>query len=339
MNKSEWDFPFAFIVCGIGMKKILVITSKTDEHADYIIEKCNSIGCDNIVRFNTEDFFSNIKTTFDGNSIRTYIKDSCLSFDTNEIYTVWYRRPVVPSLDNYEDEGIKKFMREQYTAYINGLYYCTHESSLWINDLRRALFAKNKIYQLSLANKIGFKVPKVIVSNDYDDILKFARHETICNKTLDVPRYSIDGQNHPYMTRKVTYEDIRDNKESIEACPSMFEEYIDKLYDIRVVIFGEHIYAFEIHSQSNELSSVDVRGVDPEKLEHRAHSLPQNIIFLIKEFMDIQGLVFSSMDLLLSKQGEYYFLENNVNGQWLWLEYMTSIDMSSSFIEFLKNHR
>ena len=47
----------------------------------------------------------------------------------------------------------------------------------------------------------------------------------------------------------------------------------------------------------------------------------------------MQNLYFSSIDLILSADNEYYFIENNCNGQWLWLENVTGKNMSDEFID------
>ena len=49
--------------------------------------------------------------------------------------------------------------------------------------------------------------------------------------------------------------------------------------------------------------------------------------------MKMQNLYFSSIDLILSADNEYYFIENNCNGQWLWLENVTGKNMSDEFID------
>lgn len=323
------------------MNKILIITSKKDVHVDYILSKCIDFGIDeDCIRLNTEDFADNVKASFDGRRFTVKLKDSERIFSSEDIYTVWYRRPQPMYLGAYDDKGVEKFIRQQYNVFMNGLYYCTHDSALWINDLGKALLAKNKLYQLQVANEVEFNIPKLIVSNNYEDIERFCNETSVvCNKSLDLPRYSINGTEYAYMTRMVKDKnEISDHRAELEVCPVLFEEFIDKLYDIRVVIFGKHMFAFEIHSQDENLATIDMRGIDPCRLIHRSHILPQEIKNKIFAFMQRQGLVFSSMDLLLTREGKYYFIENNQNGQWLWLENLTDVDMSSDFINFMLKH-
>jgi D-alanine-D-alanine ligase-like ATP-grasp enzyme len=42
-----------------------------------------------------------------------------------------------------------------------------------------------------------------------------------------------------------------------------------------------------------------------------------------------------SLDFSLNKNGEYYFLEVNPNGQWLWLEHKTGVSISKEIANSL----
>jgi glutathione synthase/RimK-type ligase-like ATP-grasp enzyme len=129
--------------------------------------------------------------------------------------------------------------------------------------------------------------------------------------------------------------EIIHHRESIARCPVLVQEYIGKKFDIRVVVIGEENFAFEIHSQENLLSKHDFRGVAPNFLKHSVHILPEEINQLIQSFVQKQGLIFSAIDFVLSTNDEYYFLENNPNGQWLWLQLLTDVNLTERMINLL----
>jgi len=56
------------------------------------------------------------------------------------------------------------------------------------------------------------------------------------------------------------------------------------------------------------------------------------------KYMQHQKLIYSSFDFVRSKNGEIFFIENNPNGQWLWLELQTGIKISEAFINTLLNN-
>ena len=320
------------------MKKILFITSKEDEHSDYIIRKISERNYkSDIIRINTEDFASNIIASFNGSNFNVKILDSKRTFCSDEIISVWYRRPLPIKTSYSEDHDVNKFIDSQWKIFLEALYSCTKDNALWVNPLESQIYAKNKIYQLKIAKECGLKIPEVLVTNDKEETKQFFKnHNIICNKSLTVPRYTMNNQQFSYMTKIVDKKIFEENMNSITICPTLFEQYIEKDSDIRVVVFGNEIYAFEILSQTQELSKIDYRGLSPELLKHRQIFLPDNIKNKILNFMKKQNLFFSSMDLVKIKE-EYYFIENNNNGQWLWLEYLTGVDLSTRFIELLVN--
>ncbi len=108
--------------------EVLIVTSKDDEHMDYIIQKCNDMGLgEKIIRLNTEDFISNVETWFDGVDFTVKIKDSGRSFTGEDIQMVWYRRPVKVKAD-YGEEGGSRFVVSRAETFQQGLYYFTHLS-------------------------------------------------------------------------------------------------------------------------------------------------------------------------------------------------------------------
>ncbi|MFA7036559.1 MAG: hypothetical protein WC183_09605 [Methanosarcina sp.] len=98
---------------------------------------------------------------------------------------------------------------------------------------------------------------------------------------------------------------------------------------------GRKKYACEIHSQDAAGSEIDFRLIKPEKIVHKPHDLPPDIDAKIEIFMDRMGLQFSAMDLVLDEDGKYWFLENNCNGQWLWIEYLTGMPLIQSMVDLL----
>lgn len=320
--------------------KVLIITSKDDAHADHIIIKLNSLGySDDVIRINTEDFVHNCEVSFDGASIEVDILDSKRKFNSSTIKSVWYRRPKDFEITTNEEESVKAFIRKQSTAFLRGLYFCCHDSAKWINPLPAVHRSRIKMQQLQLARKIGFTIPDTLITNNEDKALNFFRkHGEICTKSLDEPYFTLNEHLFPMFTRLISDEkELLRNTDSIRRCPVFFQQYINKQLDIRVVVFGARVFAFEIHSQENELSLLDFRGASPHLLRHELHQLPSKIKNLILSFVKAQGLISCSLDLVLTNTGQYYFLENNPNGQWLWLEFNTKTDLTSQMIELLLN--
>ncbi len=320
--------------------KALIITSANDPHSDFIIDRFNKEGfSEKVVRLNTEDFLGNVDISYQNKSFRIHLKDSKRNFSSDEILSVWFRRPQKINSTVYDQPEVNLFCEQQANAVLRGLYFCLHDTAIWINPLPSIHRARIKLQQLTTAKALGFDVPETLVTNNPQEaLLFFDVHELICNKSLDEPNFYLDGKLYPYLTRLIrSRSEIEDAFDAIKICPTLFQQYIAKLFDVRVVVVGYKIFAFEIHSQTHELSKIDFRGKSPENMIHRPHILPDYITELILEFMKRQQLVYSAFDFVYAEDKRYYFLENNCNGQWLWLELMTDVRISDALMDILCN--
>lgn len=318
----------------MNRKKTLIISSRQDDHVDFVVSSMNSMGLgDLVVRLNTEDFIDNCDVLFDGMGFEILFRDSGRRLVNNEIKSVWYRRPMDFLIDE-PDTNVTEFIYAETNAFLEGVYFCCHDSALWINPLPALYRAEAKMQQIQLAKQVGLRTPHTVISNRPDKILDlFNSSDEVCYKLLGKPNKR--RKTHSLLTQIITRDQVITNRHSIERCPAFFQEYITKRYDIRVIVSGSDIFAVEIHSQTNPLSQFDFRGVAPEQLKHQIHDLPEDIVRLIKEYMQLQGIIFASMDFLLSEGGDYIFLESNPNGQWLWLELLAEVKISRSLIKLM----
>lgn len=320
------------------MNKTLIITSKTDIHADKIIDVANSKGLCNIVRFNTEDFLTNCDYCYTPNSFELHFRDSDLKINSFEIKNVWFRRPEKQVLKN-EDEGLNEFILNQTNAFLRGLYFFTHSTAKWYNPLTSLHNSRFKLEQLRLAKSVGLKVPNTIITNNISEASDFFKQNSgeVISKSLDEPTYSLKGKMRALFTKKIKLETLLLNPNSLNFCPTLLQEFIKKKFDVRVVVFNKKVFAFKIHSQENNLSKIDFRGISPDNLKHTFIDLPKEIESKILKYTEIQNLNFSSMDLLIDENDSFIFIENNPNGQWLWLEYMSDVKLSEIFLNELNN--
>ena len=315
---------------------ILFITSKDDEHTDHMIDYFNkNLSEASVIRLNTEDFSTNCHISFDGNKVIIEILDSGKIIDSETVHAVVYRRPKKIITEHIGDKYTQEFVLKQFNAFIKGFYFCTHDSALWVNPLPSLHRAKIKFQQLQLAKKLKFHTPNTLVTNKKDNVINFIeKNKKICMKSLDAPSFVTDNYIYPLYTKIVEKSYILNHLENIEISPIFLQKYIDKKYDIRVVVIGEKLFSFEIHSQEHSDSIVDFRGAILD-IVYKEHILPKEIENKIFTFVKKQNLHYSSMDFVLTPDNNYYFIENNPNGQWLWLELETGIDITSHYCNLI----
>jgi len=114
--------------------------------------------------------------------------------------------------------------------------------------------------------------------------------------------------------------------------PSIFQEYIEKDYELRITVVGERVFSAKVESQHNEKTKIDWRK---EKLKFTEYKLPDAISKKCVLLLKTLDLNFGAIDLIKTKSGEYIFLEINPNGQWAWIEFDTKLEISEAIISFL----
>ena len=72
-------------------------------------------------------------------------------------------------------------------------------------------------------------------------------------------------------------------------------------------------------------------------LTYQIHQLPTSIEQACVRLVEVFNLQFSAIDLIVTPEGEYVFLEQNGNGQWLWLERETGQPMTEALIDLLES--
>ncbi len=192
------------------------------------------------------------------------------------------------------------------------------------------------MHQLKLARKIGFKIPKTIITNIPQEALNFYRlmKGKIITKSIgDGFVRTEDKMLHTYTTRVKEHMDFG----LIRNCPTLFQEEVLKMNELRITIVGRKIFAVEIDSQKYKASSLDWRKAvyKFDKIPHRVVELPVRLKQKLLLLLDHYGLNFGAIDMAKTPEGEYVFFELNPAGQFLWLEDLTGLPLASEMAKFL----
>lgn len=309
------------------MKPILVVTNSKDLTVDYIINKySNEVP---IYRFNV-DRFSEYQITFSNNESCFFtISNQHWALNSSQIGSVYYRKPELPDLSEYE-ERYRLLMQRELITFIEGIVETVGDIALTRPSVLRR--ADNKILQLKLAQKVGFHIPFSLITNSS----KEARHLTNQSKSIVKPlSYGriIDKQKNRLGIIQTNLVDSTTDFIGLDLSPAYFQHYISKDTEIRVTIVGRDVFAVEINSSN----PIDWRKQDA-KIEYKLTEIPKEIINKCFELMDELFLEFGAFDFIIHS-GEYIFLEVNANGQWLWLEEATKVNISGAIINYLKGEK
>lgn len=317
---------------------ILILTSKLDSHTDEVIR---SLAKKNIkvFRVNTEDLLSKYEINFGVNQDRSWeakiIDEFGRILDLTKQKVAWLRKPDFNFFDNNSDKSAEElFAESEIKAFINSIYSLPDIN--WINPPFIATGAKVKFQQLLLANRLGIKTPKTIITNQPERAKEFfvSCGEEILLKSIYTANVTINGINQAIPSKKLGKEQFYSNYQNIALCPTQLQEYIEKAFELRITIIGEKVFAVKIDSQLHEETKVDWR-LHTKLNPHSIFDLPASIEKFCIDFLREQGLVYGAMDFIVTPQGEYYFLENNPFGQYLWLEIETGIPLTETMCDLL----
>ena len=281
-----------------------------------------------VIRLNTEDFGDALTTLAldgDGWSGASEILTSRRVVDLGRVKSVWWRRPhrLVPPPNLSEQQTL--FAEVELDHAFHGMlatldcYWMSHPDSLRASRL--------KLEQLHRAQSLGFDVPRTIVTNDPETVRSFfeASSGKIVYKTLSSPTLAAERLQHVTpdalpsmtMTTPITSREL-ERVASVRTVPCLFQEYVPKRAEYRVTVIGDTAVPVEIDSQSEPSSVHDWRRA--RRVPLRLASLPTGLTERCLAFVRSYGLNYSALDLILTPDGRYVFLENNPNGQFHFID-------------------
>jgi glutathione synthase/RimK-type ligase-like ATP-grasp enzyme len=231
---------------------------------------------------------------------------------SKDIKGVWHRKAWgIPVPEELDEEYRKIFL----SGYANLRYnlITVLENIPWINPYENERkIDGNKMLQLKTAKENHLAVPKTIFSNDEEKITAFF-HE-FCNgkavaKLHSLTAKTMNGEN--LISTMIIEEDTLQHIADIMYCPMIFQPYIDKEYELRIVYIAGDFFTGKINNSDN----ADWRVAQGNYI-WSAYKLPENIKAGLASMMQEMGLYIGAIDMIRGKDGEYYFLEVNPQGEW-----------------------
>jgi glutathione synthase/RimK-type ligase-like ATP-grasp enzyme len=248
--------------------------------------------------------------------------------DLADVAAVWYRRPQPFVLAaGLSRPSHRTFAYNESHEAIAGLWQML--DVFWMNHPTRDEVAGRKAYQLVVANACGLQIPPTLISNDPDEVRRFLA-ERGPNDTI-YKAFSATQQEWRE-TRLVRDEELA-VLDQVRHAPVIFQEYVPARYDLRVTVVGGQIFAAAIHSQDTQYR-VDFR-IDMNSATVEPHDLPPGVASSVHALMGQLGLVYGAIDMRLTPDGRYVFLEINPAGQWLFIEGRTGQRISAAVAETL----
>ncbi|OGE31561.1 hypothetical protein A2631_01475 [Candidatus Daviesbacteria bacterium RIFCSPHIGHO2_01_FULL_44_29] len=323
---------------------VLILTDKNESSATKVIEHLREID-QPFSRIDVSSVFesqSKIKL-----NIKTGILDGYVQcrdgnkIDIESVKSVWVRRPKPISVPASWTAIEKQFIEDEFTSALWSFCTCLGDV-YWMNHplYSRHLLEHNKLYQLKLATASGLRVPATLVTNDPEQLIDFCEKSggSIAIKAVRSRIFQESpGIASGIYTNRVFTDYLKQHAADIALAPIMAQEYVPKKLEFRVTVVGHQVLACAIYSQDSERTKDDWRRYDFAKVKHENRVLPEDINIALLRLMDKCCLTYGAMDMILTPEGEYFFLEVNPSGQYEWIENLTKLPISRSIAEALAN--
>jgi glutathione synthase/RimK-type ligase-like ATP-grasp enzyme len=320
---------------------VLVITNDHDEHADAVIEELDRRAVP-VFRFHPEEFPDACSLSIDirDGHIAGEIRTANHRVAFHDICAAWYRRSrrlfaPLPSLNLLQGD-LDNFVKVQSSATLTALFASLQ--TLWVGQPFKLRRAEVKALQLAEASKAGLLTPGTLISNDPERAAVFveAVGDADCAiKPLIATR--VDGPEGARLPLTTTLPHGH-ALDSVAHAPTIFQPYVDKAFELRCVVMGDKVFTAKLDSQAKTSARKDWRAaaVDEEgDVDHELFDLPKHVEAAIQRLMRSFDINFASIDLIVTPDHEFVFLDLNPNGQWLWLEEELGLPLVASMADLL----
>ncbi len=241
----------------------------------------------------------------------------------SDIDVIWYRRIHLPqrTIANGTDPAYADVINFSCTATLMGIL-ANQFRGRWISDPDATRAAENKLVQLSAARAAGLRIPRTLVSQDPETIRSFC--DSIAGRVIMKPLRAARDRN--LLTVEVSPE-VHLSPGSLRQCPTIFQEYVPGTRHLRVLRCGTLTLAFAIDSADLDWRpnlDVPISQVD----------LDTGTLDGLERVMAVLNLRMGVFDLKVDDEGPVW-LEVNPQGQFLFLEGATGVDVTGPFSSFL----
>lgn len=244
--------------------------------------------------------------------------------DVRQLDVIWLRRINYPqNVPGYisDPDVLNSINRDCRTA-LSGLLI-NEFSGMWINHPLASHWAENKLIQLHAARSAGFRIPHTIVSQDPARIKKFCatHHNNVVVKTV------AGSSTRPLCTIMMT-DEVLASEEALLLSPAVYQEYIPGYQHIRAHCFGDAVYTVLIETQELDWR-LNLR------VPFKIVELDSEVKERLRKVLTTLGLKMGVFDLKLDTDSTLVWLEVNPQGQFLFAEALTGLELISAFSNWL----
>ena len=305
---------------------VLILSENSDHSTSEVMQWLEYYG-EKTVRINIEDqdtsFFS-----YDIEKQEMIIETEGKQVSTKDIDAIWYRRGGVPlRFKTNPKERLKGTFTEpdifeRFRTHINEeartvkefIHYFLDQIDRQVGSWHNS--SVNKLIVLHKATKLGIDVPASFVSSNRTAMQNYKQEKgrVITKAISDGVFFENNEIGYISYTEDVEDEVLEEMPE--QSFPSLLQERLDKAYELRVFYLCGKFYAMAIFSQLDAQTETDFRKYNHEKPNRFVpYQLPKEEEEKLDKLMKDLNLQTGSIDIVVTKDQRYVFLEVNPVGQ------------------------
>jgi len=317
---------------------VLIITNDHDEHADAVSGELAKRGVP-VFRFHPADFpdSCNVSIEIEERRVHGELRTRAGRVRFDDICAAWYRRSgnLYDTRVTITSEKLDNYVKIQSQATLSAL--CSNLQTLWISHPLALRRAEVKALQLVEASKAGLRIPHTLISNDPDRASTFVEALGLADCAIKpLLAVGVTDDQGGFRMPLTAMLPRGHSLESVAHAPTILQPYVEKAFELRCVVIGDKIFAAKMDTQADEKSRIDSRGGEPD---HEIFELPDEVEASLHRVMESFALNFASLDMIVTPDGEFVFLDLNPNGQWLWLEFELGLPLVATMADLLtSNH-
>lgn len=329
---------------------VLIFSESTCHTTSEVIEWLQHFGC-NVLRLNHDDKAVKLKRIdIHKNEIVVSTSDD-QEVNLLDAKSVWYRRRGISNnflnlqlergqLDSiFPEKGEANYIYANVKSEVSKILEYVYIRTQELNKSLGSHFNSdlNKLVVLEYAREVGLNIPQTVVLNDEQQTREFIEHaeKGVITKAISDGIYHFANLNAYYSyTEKITLDEL--DRADRPWFHSLFQSQIEKDIEIRAFFFDNTFYSMAIFSQRNAQTEVDFRKYDAVKPNRTvAYQLPQETEDQLRRLFAKLNLNTGSVDLILDKTGNYYFLEINPVGQFGMVSYPCNYQLEKKVAKYL----
>jgi hypothetical protein len=303
---------------------ILIVAPEADVHARRVAQEIEMLGARAaIVDWSAAGAGTVASVGLGSGGLRRTIRsETAQALDLADVGAIWTRRvkpaTVSPSILDAEQ---RRFAAAEWRDLLYGLF----DSTSVVSPLA-AQRAATKPEQLARAPLAGLAIPDTLITSDPSEANEFidAHQGMVVHKAMN-------GPSDRLLETCQWDERHRPDLERLRLAPTIFQELIEGPRDLRVTMIGTTCFTAALETGSS--NHVDSRlAID---VPVATYELPKSIEASLVSLTTTLGLKFATVDLKESRDGTFYFLELNPQGQFLYVEILTGLPIAAAMAKYL----